>query len=425
MSRELTRLQALILGSIVVSALLLGGYALFAIQERRGLGSDAFTVHAGFQDIGGVEVGTRVRIQGIDAGEVEAVLPPDLPGDPVKLRLRLSGKLRRLVASDAKVQIASESLMAGKVVRILPGSAAGGGVDDGATLASVEAPDILDSVAAAASKLQHLLGEADATLASLRKGEGTVGKITLDLAQATGRLNGVLTRVDDTLARVQKGEGSFGKLLNDDKLYTELTTTIGQVKAAMNDIQSGTGTLGKLVKNNEVYAEALSSLQDMRRMIASVKQNSDAIKSLPVVRSYVVDAHKELVRPDCKRLRKWYAEDQLFEPGRAVLTAAGKERLADAASWLNEHKEAGSEVVVAAFADAKQPPEFAQTLTDKQSQAVVEYLKSQHRVQRTGFWWWSNRNVKAVGVGANPAPAPETETLPSARIELLVFIPEG
>jgi phospholipid/cholesterol/gamma-HCH transport system substrate-binding protein len=424
MSRELTRLQALVLGSIVLAAIALGGYALFAIGERRGLGSDALTVHAGFRDIGGIEVGARVRVQGIDAGEVVAILPPEAPGEPVTLRLRLAGKLRRLVTPDAKVQIANDSLLAGKALRILPGAATGK-IEDGATLASADTQDMLDTVTQAAAKLNNLLGEADSALVSIRNGEGAAGKITQELAQATGKLNQVLAKVDDTLARVQKGEGSLGKLLHDDKLYTELTDSLGQMKAAMNDIQSGTGTLGKLVKSNEVYAEAVGSLQEMRRLMASVKQNSDAIKSLPVVRSYVVDAHKELVRPDCKRSRKWFAEDQLFEPGRAVLTSAGKRKLDDAAAWLNQQKDAGSEIVVAAFADPKQPADFAQTLTQKQSQAAADYLVSQHRVQRMGFWWWSNRNVKAVGCGANPSPMPETETLPPARVELLVFVPEG
>lgn len=425
MTRELSRLQALVLGSIVIAAMLIGGYALFAIDERRGLGSDAFTVQAGFRDIGGVEVGTRVRIQGIDAGEVIAISPPDLPGDPVVVRMRLAGKLRRLVATDAKVQIAAESLMGSRVLRILPGSPAAGPVENDAMLAAADTADVLDTVAQAANQLNGLLREADLTLASLRKGEGAAGKITQDLALATGKLNGVLTKVDDTLGRVQKGEGSLGKLLADDKLYTELTDTLGQLKVAMNDIQSGNGTLGKLVKNNEVYAEALSSLQDMRRMIASVKQNSDAIKALPVVRSYVVDAHKELVRPDCQRWRKWFAEEQLFEPGRAVLTPPGKRRLDEVAPWLNDQKDGKSDVVVAAFADGKFGAEVAQTVTDKQSQAVVDYLRAQHRVHRVGWWWWSNRNVKAIGVGANPAPQPESEALPAARIELLVFVPEG
>src|SRR5438128_3481007 len=232
MSRELTRLQALVLGGIVLAALALGGYALFAIGERRGLGSDAFTVHAGYRDIGGIDVGAGVRIQGIDAGEVTAILPPDVPGDPVKLRMRLAGKLRHLVAPDARVQIASDSLVAGKALRIVPGAAAGT-IEDGATLAAADAQNVLEAVTHAAAKLNNLLGEADSALVSIRNGEGAAGKITQELAQATGKLNQVLAKVDDTLGRVQKGEGSLGKLLHDDKLYTELTDSLGQSTAAM------------------------------------------------------------------------------------------------------------------------------------------------------------------------------------------------
>jgi phospholipid/cholesterol/gamma-HCH transport system substrate-binding protein len=421
MSRSLTSLQALVLGAIVVAALGLAGGTLWLLEQRRGLGSDAFIVHVGFRDIGGVEVGTRVRVQGIDAGEVTAILPPDVPGEPVRLRLRLKGTLHHLVSRDARVQIANEHLLTGKVLRILPGSSAEP-VADGAALTSLESPELLDTVAQAAQKLNGLLADAEATLVAMRQGEGSAGKIGQDLTQATAKLNQVLGKVDETLSGVQRGEGTLGKLLKDEKLYRDLVSTIGQVQTALDDIQSGNGTLGKLVKNNEVYAEALTSLQEVRKMVASVKQNADAIKALPVVRSYIVDAHRELVRPECKRTRRWFPEADLFEPGRAVLTAAGKGRLDSAAAWLNEQKDSGSEIVVAGFADPKHQAEFALTLTQKQSQVVVDYLRGEHRVHRLSFW--SSRNVKAVGVGANPPPTPEIEVLPAARIELLVFVPE-
>jgi len=42
----------------------------------------------------------------------------------------------------------------------------------------------------------------------------------------------------------------------------------------------------------------MASLSDVRRMVNSVKQNSDAIKALPVVRSYVDDPNKDLIRPN-------------------------------------------------------------------------------------------------------------------------------
>ena len=257
--------------------------------------------------------------------------------------------------TDARVQIASETLLIGKIVRIIPGSP--------------QAPPVAD----------------DAELTALAATE-----LTDELVQAATKLNIVLAKVDTTLDELRKGEG----------------------------------TLGQLVKKNDVYAEALSSLHDVRTMVNSVKQNSDAIKSLPVVRNYVVDPNKELIRPDCKRYRKWFAEDTLFEPGTAVLTAAGKKRLDEVSGWLNEDKDSAQDVVIAAFAGPGLNSDFAQALTQKQSEAVMEYFKSNFRVHRTGFWFWSNRSVHAIGVGNNPPPIPESEILPPARIEVLVFAPQ-
>lgn len=424
MSRHLSRLQAMLLGLAVCGGLGLAAYTLFTVGNRNGLGRDAFTVRAGFADVGGVEIGSRVRIQGMDAGEVDAIEPPVSAGDPVKVRLRLAGKYRHLVRTDARVQIISDGLLGGKLIKVLPGRG-DEPVEDGAELAGAPTFDLNDGLAEAAGKLNRILGDLDSTLADFRQGQGTAGSVSQDLAKSAARLHTVLAKVDSTIDGLEKGQGTLGQLLKDDTLYKDLTETVAQVKEAMYEVRSGEGTLGKLVKNNEVYAEALGSLQDVRKMVASVKQNADAIKSLPIVRSYVVDAHKELVRPDRKRLRKWYAEADLFEPGKAVLTFDGKVRLNQAGQWLKEQKESGSELLIAAFAGGKQDPDFAQTLTQKQAEVVMEYLKANQKVHRTGFWWWSTRTIKAVGVGLNPPPIPETESLPAARVELLVFVPQN
>jgi phospholipid/cholesterol/gamma-HCH transport system substrate-binding protein len=189
-------------------------------------------------------------------------------------------------------------------------------------------------------------------------------------------------------------------------------------------VRSGEGTLGKLVKSNEAYAEAVASLHDVRRMVNSVKQNSDAIKALPVVRSYVVDVNKELIRPDCKRYRWWLAESMLFEPGKAVLTSRGKSKLDDVGAWLNQQQYPGAELLVASFAEPSANADFAAEVTKKQSEVVMTYLRSKHQVHRTGWWWWSTRQTRSIGFGNNPSPVPGSEELPAARIEVLVFAPQ-
>jgi phospholipid/cholesterol/gamma-HCH transport system substrate-binding protein len=371
--------------------LFLATAGLFAVGNRQWLGGDSFTVRVGFQDIAGVEVGTRVRIQGINAGEVAAVEEPSLPAGEVTLVLRLKGRLRHLVGPDAKVQIQSEGMLSGKVVRILPGTPGGEPVADGARLSGESAVNLPDGLAQATVKLNNALTEVQGTLHEFRRGQGPAGKLTQEMSQATVKLTNVLDQVDTQLQQIQKGEGTFGKL----------------------------------AKSGEAYAEAVQGLKDVRHMVASVKQNSDAIKSLPVIRSYVHDPSKELIRPDRKRYRRWFHEGELFAQGQAVLTDQGRATLDKAAPWVNEGKKNNHEVVIAAFSDAAQTPDFAQALSQKQAEAVATYLRNSHSIHKTGFWWWSRRTVRAVGCGAQPSPVPERETLPAARVEILVFLPQN
>lgn len=344
MTRSLSRWQAAVLGLVVVFGVVLTSAGVFAVGSRQWLWGDTFHVRAGFREIRGVEAGTRVRVQGIEAGEVEAVEPPAVPGGPVLLRLRLDGRMRHLVRADASVQIVSEGMIGGKVLAIDPGSADAEPVRDGALLAS--------------------------------------------------------------------------------RPTAELTDVLGQVSQTLQGIREGEGTVAKLMQDPEAYAALVGLLKQSRDTMASVQQDADALKRLPVVRSYVEDPHALLVRPNAERNRQCFAEADLFEPGRAVLSAAGRKRLDELAPWLAGLKHRGSEIVVAAYADPQTAnPTLARTLTRQQSEAVCDYLKEQHSVQKLS--WFSSRRVTPLGCGTDPPPLPESEPLPPARIEVLVFVPQS
>src|SRR5947209_4906583 len=142
MTRSLSRWQAVLLGGVVLLGLGLSAAGLFAVGSRQWLWADTFHVRAGFKQIRGIEVGTRVRIQGIEAGEVVAVEPPVTPGSDVVVRLRIDGKLRHLVRADASVQIVSEGMIGGKVVEVHPGTSEAEPVPDNAVLASRSTAEI-------------------------------------------------------------------------------------------------------------------------------------------------------------------------------------------------------------------------------------------------------------------------------------------
>lgn len=335
------------LGLIVFAGIGLAMVGLFAIGSRGWFGKVPLHVRAGFRDIRGVEVGTRVRIHGIDAGEVIDILPPDSPDGPVLLRLALKDDYRRLVRARSTVQIVSEGMLGGKVLEIHRGQLKPGQLDEPAA--------------------------------------------------------------EDALLESENS--------------TELADVLGQVKQALEGIRNGDGTLGKLARDPQAYDALLDLLRQGRDTVASIGQSADALKEMPLVRDYVEDAAKLLVRPNCERNRQYFAESELFEPGRAVLTVQGRERLDRLAPWLEGMKHKGSEVVIVAYADPqKMAAKLARTLTRQQSEAVCDYLKRQHSIQKMG--WFSSRKVTALGQGVNPPPAPERDPLPPARIEVLVFVPQ-
>ena len=74
-----------------------------------------------------------------------------------------------------------------------------------------------------------------------------------------------------------------------------------------------------------------------------------------------------------------YNAADLFEPGTAILTAAGKGHLGAVVSWLKGQKDDRAEVVVAARhdpADKDQSGASAAELTRKRAEAGVEFLKA-------------------------------------------------
>jgi phospholipid/cholesterol/gamma-HCH transport system substrate-binding protein len=368
MSRSLSRLQALLLGGAVFLGLGTATFGVFSVGERQLLWGKHFHLRAGFRDIQGVEAGTRVRVLGKEAGEVEEVELPASPAGSVVLHLRLDGRLHTLVRNDAVAQILAEGMVGGKVVDILPGSDGADVVADDALIATRASPEITD----------------------------------------------LFRQVNTALERLGHGQGSLGKLLQDDEIYGELVQFIHQ----------GRNTITSLKQDSDSFKGELAQFVSQGRgTMSSLKQDADAIKSLPVIRSYVQDPFKELIRPDCERHCQWFREADLFEPGRAVLTPEGKQRLDEVASWLHELKIKGSEVVIAAYAQPASDPIFARTLTQMQSQAVCDYLVSQHAVHKLG--WFSRRKVTPVGCGTDVVPGPEREPLPLPRVEVVVFVPQA
>lgn len=391
MSQSLSRWQAALLGFVVLGALGLGGYGLVRIAHKQGLWADTFEVSVGFAEAHDLTPGTPVRIRGVDAGQVVGVDYPDHdgPGAEVTVRLRLQSKYRDRLYRDASARIHGSGVFGAKVIAISPGTPKSGPLENG-RLAGVK-PFNLDE---AAADLRDTAKEV--------KGFAKSAKETTD--EAKGLVQDVRT-----------GNGTVSKLLRDDDLYQDL-------KDLAADAQALVKRTDKAVSRVEGEMDNLKGfVSDGRDTLRSVKQGTDAIGKMPLIRGYVENAPALLVRPAHNRDQRAFHTHDLFEPGTAALTDAGREHLNATGGWIQELGPS-AEVVVVSYCDPEdksQTPASAVELTKKQSELVIEHFKA-NGIHKLG--WTTRRKMTPLGMGMNPSPVVEPG-LAASRVQVIAFTP--
>jgi phospholipid/cholesterol/gamma-HCH transport system substrate-binding protein len=370
MLREIGRFRALANASFALAALALGSFGFYQVAGRQWRVQPTFHVRARFETISGLEAGHRVRIQGIDAGVVERVVPPREPGGPVELVLRIDERLRGLVRADAVARIVSEGLVGAKLVELTPGKADSPQVAELDVLASEKPIELTELMQKAATSLARL----DATTLAAEKGLGQVNAIA---------------------ASISNGEGSLGKLIRDESLHQNLT---------------------ELSHRSE---RALTALEDN---LAALKETWPLSRYFE--RRAYADRDRVVFEPGSSRNSRALATDDLFEAGRAVLTPPGRARLDEIARWCKYAGNPTSHIVIAAYTDDVRNRDLAEILTQEQADSVRKYLVEKHAVQSAG--WFKTRKVAAVGFGTNIPRTldPSPSGSPSRRVEIILFTPQ-
>jgi phospholipid/cholesterol/gamma-HCH transport system substrate-binding protein len=380
--REISIRRALGLAGFTLAVVLVSVFALLSVANRHWQWQKTFEARAAFRTIAGVEAGAKVLVQGLDAGAVEAIEPPRKPGDSVVLVLRLDDRLRGLVRSDAVVRITTQGVVGSKLVEVVPGR-----------------PDA----------------------SPLAPGGMLRAETPIELADLLQKASESLAKVDAVAGAAEQG--------------------LGEINAIAATIRRGDGTLGRLVQEDEAYMRLMALSTKGERAIEDLEENLTALKGIWPISGYFnrrgfTDVDRVLYQPGSLRVSRVYGSDELFEPGKAVLTESGRRRLDETGRWFRKNaKGPETEVVVASrIATAPRDDEqVAQMLTQGQAEAVRAYLVEQQGIDKLPWYRFSRRKVAAVGLGTqvpramsddDGGPAAEARDMPPSRTEIILFTPQ-
>jgi phospholipid/cholesterol/gamma-HCH transport system substrate-binding protein len=224
----LKRLAAV--GAFVLGGILLFAVGLFLIGSRRMMFGDTFRVYAEFAEVAALENGAKVRVAGMDAGEIEQIRVPAGPTEKFRVRMRVRSDLHPILRLDSVATIQSDGLVGNKYVQIEAGTERSPIVPDQGTIRSrepFEFADLLQKMSATIDTVNttvvSLKGEVDDALASITDTASTARELIDDVGVDTRAIMASSQKVSADLqaivAGVKEGRGTVGRLINDDTLF--------------------------------------------------------------------------------------------------------------------------------------------------------------------------------------------------------------
>ena len=220
---------------------------------------------ARFVDANGLREGSEVRLAGVRVGKVDKIIllePSQVPSAPrVEAQMVIDSTIdgrpaSERIRSDSQAQQGSPSLLGNEMlINITPGSAIGRPVEDGAILPSSSSNTVNDFATSGtdlAQRLSKLSDEISGIVQSVKKGEGTMGRLFSDEA-LYNNLNATISETQDLMTRIQKGNGSAGRFINDPALYNNANEIAIQLKTITDDLRAGRGSAGRFLTDDEFY----------------------------------------------------------------------------------------------------------------------------------------------------------------------------
>lgn len=285
----------------VLGGALLFAIGLFMVGNRRNLFQDQFDVRADFGKISGLQKGAKVRVAGMDAGEITGILIPDGPAGKFGVVMRVREDLHQLVRADSVATIQNDGLVGNKFVQIDVGTEAVPPAPNGSVIRSQDPYELADLIEQASNTVKIL----DATVVQLRGDlQETLGSIADTANEATALIDDLgddvraITTDGAKVAKdvrfmtngIREGKGTLGKLVNDDELYTRLATITKeaeqiavQVREGVTEAKQTMAGLNKAVNNKNggaatMQADLRQTVSHARDAMADLAENAESLK---------------------------------------------------------------------------------------------------------------------------------------------------
>ncbi len=256
-----------IVGVFITAAIVLFGAALFLIGDQHKAFRRHVIFYTNFQNVDGIPKGSTVRVDGIDAGELEAIEIPSSPSQKFRLKMNVDDRLRGLIRQDSLVTVETEGLVGDKFLLIQGGTDRASEAAPESTLQGKEPFEIGKLL----EQAQGIMNQAGTTITGLQSTMKDVsGRLDTTLDTATGTIR----NVNGVVLDVRKGKGTAGLLLEDPATAADVKQSVANVRQTTEKLNTTTTRVDNLLADVQTR-QLVPKIDDTLVSAKSATQNLD------------------------------------------------------------------------------------------------------------------------------------------------------
>jgi phospholipid/cholesterol/gamma-HCH transport system substrate-binding protein len=366
--------QNIVVGIFVVAAAALFTAGLFLIGNQHKAFKRHIEFYTDFANVSGIAKGAKVRVAGMDGGQVIGIQIPDRPSAKFRLKLQVEDSLHGLIRNDSVVTIESTGIVGDKFLLIHEGTDQKPAAEPQSTLASkepLEMAQLLEQASGimneAGTTLTDVHGRLDDALQAvtttvnntngivtdIRAGRGTAGMLLEDPATA-GQVKQTIANTQQATANLNRATVQVNDLLTDFKsrnLFQKTEATLDNAKSASQHMDQATQQISQTLATalgEDQFGENAGS--NLRQTLANVNQatgnmadDTEALKHEFFFRGFFKkrgyesldnlppdDYRDERVLSRSERHRQWFPGASIFvtgADGTETLSSDGREQI--------------------------------------------------------------------------------------------------
>lgn len=223
------------LGVFLVAGVTLFAIGIFLVGNRHEAFASHLLIDSTFADIEGLTKGSKVRVAGMDAGQVTRIEVPNSPSAQFRVQMRVNEQLHGLIRTDSVVTIDTEGVVGETFLTIHPGSPGAALAQDNSTLVGKPAINISDLM----TQGFGVMNDADTSLKQLQ----------VKLNTSLDGVNDAVSNANDILVGLKDGRGPAGMLLGDEKLAAQIRETMDNVQSLVASLNHTATQVSGLIED--------------------------------------------------------------------------------------------------------------------------------------------------------------------------------